>query len=81
MFHKKNIECRYNHLVLGRDTSYFVKINTLIVPKTDIIKMPKFLIDNIFAMFGGRVFQWTVAYIWIQEKLEDLLLPKGKQIT
>ena len=28
--------------------------------ETDIINMLKFLIDNIFAMFGGRVFQQTV---------------------
>jgi hypothetical protein len=27
---------------------------------TDIIKMLKFLIDNIFVKFGGRVFQQTV---------------------
>jgi hypothetical protein len=28
--------------------------------ETDIIKMLVFLIDNIFVMFGGRVFQQTV---------------------
>ena len=37
---------------------------TLILPKkfseTDIFNMLEFLIDNIFAMFGGRVFQQTV---------------------
>jgi hypothetical protein len=36
---------------------------TLILPKsylTDIIKILEFLIDNIFIMFGGRVFQQTV---------------------
>jgi hypothetical protein len=37
------------------------------VQKTDIIKMLEFLIDNIFVMFGGRVFQQqTVGYLWIQ---------------
>jgi len=44
---------------LGRDKSYFVKKNkqknTLILPK-DSLK----LIDNIFVMFGGRVFQQRV---------------------
>jgi hypothetical protein len=42
---------------VGRDTSYLVKQTTPILPN---IKMLKFLIDNIFAMFGGRVFQQTV---------------------
>jgi len=39
--------------VLGRDKSYFVKKKTL-------MDMLEFLIDNIFVMFGGRVFQQTV---------------------
>jgi hypothetical protein len=51
------------------DTNTFSKEGTnLILPKkttdspkkfsaTDIIKMLEFLIDNIFAMFGGHVFQ------------------------
>jgi hypothetical protein len=47
--------------VLGRDRSYFVKKtthsdSTKKFSETDIIKMVKFLIDNIFAMFDGRVF-------------------------
>jgi len=35
-FIKKNGQCRYKYLVLGRDISYFVKkkYNTLILPKT-----------------------------------------------
>jgi hypothetical protein len=62
--------------VLGRDRTYFVKKTLLILPtkfsETDIIKMLEFLIDNIFVMFGGRVFQQqTVGYLWIQT---DLLL-------
>jgi len=51
------------YLVLGRDRSYFVKNHsdsTKKVSDTDIIKMLQFLIDNIFIMFGGRVFQQTV---------------------
>jgi hypothetical protein len=49
--------------VLGRDRSYFVKHHSDSTKKfseTDIFNMLEFLIDNIFAMFGGRVFQQTV---------------------
>ena len=45
-FIKKNDQRRYKYLVLGRDRSYFVKKTTLI--------------DNIFVIFGGRVFHQTV---------------------
>jgi hypothetical protein len=61
---KKNDQRRYKDLVLGRDRPDLIlkKYNTLILPKsyseTDIINMLVFgLIDNIFVMFGGRVFQ------------------------
>jgi len=50
--------------VLGRDRSYFVKHHSdsnKKFSKTDIINMLVFLIDNIFVMFGGRVFQKTVS--------------------
>ena len=50
--------------MLGQDRYYFANKNTLILPKafseTDIFTMLEFLIDNIFAMLGGRVFQQTV---------------------
>ena len=49
--------------MLGRDRSYFVKIHSDSTKKfseTDIINMFEFLIDNIFVIFGGRVFQQTV---------------------
>jgi hypothetical protein len=49
--------------VLGRDRSYFVKQHsdsTKAFSETDIFNMLEFLIDNIFVMFGGRVFQQTV---------------------
>ena len=71
-FIKKNGQhtCRYRYLVLGRDRSYFVpkkkkKLkNTLILPKSSLKLISStgstFLIDNIFVMFGGRVFQQTV---------------------
>jgi hypothetical protein len=50
--------------VLGRDRSYFVKIeysdSTKMFSETDIINMLDFLIDNIFVMFDGCVFQQIV---------------------
>jgi hypothetical protein len=47
--------------VLGRDRSYSVKHHsTKKFSETDIFNMLEFLIDNIFVMFGGRVFQPTV---------------------
>jgi hypothetical protein len=53
-----------NTLCLGRDISYFVKKKrydfTKKFSETDIIIMRDILIDSIFAMFGGRVFQQTV---------------------
>ena len=45
--------------------------------QTDIINMLEFLIDNIFTMLGGRVFQQTVAtygYKLFKPLLADLLL-------
>ena len=59
-FIKKNGQRRYKYIALGRDRSYFVKKNysgsTEKFSETDITNM----IDNIFVMFGGRVFQHTV---------------------
>ena len=64
-FIKKNGQRRYKYLVLGRDRSYFVKKNhsnsTKKFSETDIINLLEFLIDNIFVIFGGRVFQ--LAYL------------------
>ena len=62
-FIKKNGQRRYKYLVIGRDRSYFVKHHSDSTKKfseTDIFNMLEFLIDNIFVMFGGRVFQQTV---------------------
>ena len=58
-FIKKTGQRRYKHLVLGRDRSYFVIFSdsTKKFCVTDIINMLEFLIDNIFVLFGGRVFQ------------------------
>jgi hypothetical protein len=49
--------------VLGRDISYFVNNHSDSTKKfseTDIINMLELLIDNIFVIFGGRVFQKKV---------------------
>ena len=50
--------------MLGRDRSYFEKKthsdSTKKFSETDIINMLEVLIDNIFVIFGGRVFQQTV---------------------
>ena len=49
--------------MLGWVRSYFVKNysdSTKKFSETDIINMLEFLIDNIFVIFGGRVFQQTV---------------------
>ena len=70
-FIKKNGQRRYKYLVLGRDRSYFVKKkhsnSTKKFSETDIINLLEFLIDNIFVIFGGRVFQ--LAYLWVQNVL------------
>ena len=60
---KKNGQRRYKYLVIGRDRSYFVNHHSDSAKKfskTDVINMLEFLIDNIFAMFSGRVLQQTV---------------------
>ena len=62
-FVKKSGERRYKYLVIGRNKSYFVKNHSDSDKKfseNDIIRMLEFLIDNIFVMFGGQVFQQTV---------------------
>ena len=66
-FIKKNDQLRYKYLVLGRDMCYFVKKNNLILPKSsDIINMLEFLIENLFAMFSGCVFNRQSVYLWVQ---------------
>ena len=49
--------------MLGRDRSYFVEYHSDYTKKfseTVIFNMLEYLIDNIFVMFGGRVFQQAV---------------------
>ena len=71
-FIKKYCQRRYKYLVPRRDKYDFLKKkkNTQILPNISlklIIKILEFLIDNIFVMFGGRVFQQTVEiYLWVQ---------------
>jgi hypothetical protein len=62
-FIKRNGQRRYKYLALGRDRSYFVRHHSDSTKKfseTDIFNMLEFLIDNIFVMFRGSVFQQTV---------------------
>ena len=54
---------RYKYLVLGHEETYFVKEHSDSkhkYSKDDIIKMLEFLVDNIFVVFAGKVFQQTV---------------------
>ena len=62
-FIHKNENRRYQFLVLGREGPYFVKEHSDSKNKyteDDIINMLKFLVDNIFVVFGGKVFQQIV---------------------
>ena len=54
---------RYKYIVLRSDRSYFVRDHsdsTKKFPETDIINMLECLIDNVFVIFSGRVFQQTI---------------------
>ena len=54
---------RYKFLVLGRERPYFVKEHSDSKNKfteDDIINMLEFLVDNIFVVFGGKLFQQIV---------------------
>ena len=56
----KNGNRRYKYLVLGHEETYFVKEHSDSKSKyseDDIIKMLEFLVDNIFVVFAGKVFQ------------------------
>ena len=59
----KNGKRRYNYMVLGHTETYFVKENSESKNKyfeVDIIKMLEFLVENMFVVFAGEVFQQTV---------------------
>lgn len=99
-FFKKNGKRRYKYLVISHDRSYFVindsKANTKYT-EDQICHMLDFLIDNIFVMFGGHVFQQTVGipmgtncaplladlflYSYEAEFLEGLLKKKEKTLA
>jgi hypothetical protein len=62
--------------VLGRDRSYFVKHHsdsTKNFSETDIFNMLEFLIDNIFVMFGVRVFRTDTVGIPMSTNCAPLL--------
>ena len=59
----KNGNRRYKYLVLGHEEAYFVKEHSDSKNKyseDDIIKMLEFLVDKIFVVFAGKVFQQIV---------------------
>ena len=62
-FLHKNGNRRYKYLVLGREGPYFVKEHSDSKNKytdEDIVKMLEFLVDNIFVVFAGKVFQQII---------------------
>ena len=62
-FSKKNGKQRYQCLVTGRDTSYFVKSHSKSnnnYKQDEIIQMLDCFINNICVMLGGLVFQQTI---------------------
>ena len=62
-FIHKNGNHRYKFLVFGREGPYFVKEHSDSNHKYtegDIIIMLEFLVDSIFVVFGGKVFQQIV---------------------
>ena len=63
IFAEWNSYRRYKYLVLGHEETYFVKEHSDSKSKyseDDIVKMLEFLVDNIFVVFAGKVFQQTV---------------------
>ena len=59
----KNGNRTYKYLISGHEETYFVKEYFDYQNKyseDDIIKMLEFLVDNIFVVFAGKVFQQTV---------------------
>ena len=62
-FKRKNGKKRYEYIVVGYNSTYFVK-NTSNAknkyPEDDIVRMLDFLIDNIFIECGGVIFQQEI---------------------
>ena len=62
-FIHKNGNQRYKYLVLGREGPYFVSEHSDSKSKyteEDIVRMIEFLVDNIFVVFTGKVFQQII---------------------
>ena len=62
-FIHQNGNLRYKYLVLGREGPYFVREHSDSKSKfteEDIIRMLEFLVDNIFVVFAGKVFQQII---------------------
>ena len=62
-FLHKNGNRKYTYLVLGREGPYFLKEHSDSkngYTEEDIIKMLEFLVDNIFMVFPGKVFQHII---------------------
>ena len=62
-FIHKNGNRRYKFLVLGHEGPYFVKEHSDSKNKyteDEIVNMLEFLVDNIFVVFGGKVFQQII---------------------
>ena len=88
----------YKYLVLGHEEAYFVKEHSDSKNKyseDDIIKMLEFLVDNIYVVFAGMVFQQIVgipmetncadiflySYMYEAEFIQSLLLTGRKQLA
>ena len=57
IFIHKNENRRYKFLILGRKGPYFVKEHSDKCTEDDIINILEFLVENIFVVFRGKVFQ------------------------
>ena len=96
----KNGNRRYKYFVVGHDGTYFVKEHSdskKKYPEDDIIKMFEFIVDNIFVVFAGKVFQKTVGspmgkncallladiflYSYEAEFIQSLLSTRKKQLA
>ena len=66
-FKYENGKKRYEYIVVGHDSTYFVK-NTSnaknIYTEDDIVRMIDFLIDNIIVECGGVIFQQVTGSPW-----------------
>jgi hypothetical protein len=64
---------------MDRASVYFVKHHSDYTNKfseTDIFNMLEFLIDNIFVIFGGRVFQQTIGIHMAIDAINKITKPR-----